>query len=171
MTVNGYNFKRRDYATDTLLLEAIRSRIHRRIYTPQPGQIQEAKIYDFPDSVAHYPGGITEMQKWLKENLVYPETSLELEEQGRVFVTFVIETSSLISNMKVAKSLSRDLDREAKRLIRSMPKWIQGCMRRGPFALVFIYLLYLFWNDEGPIKTGRLFCQVVLKLGQNSPIF
>jgi TonB family protein len=136
MTVNGYHFKRRDYATDALLLEAIHSRIHRRIYTPQPAPrpqpfvsiepIQEAKIYDFPDSAAHYPGGAAEMQKWLKENLVYPETSIELDEQGRVFVTFVIETSGLISNIKVAKRLSRDLDREAKRLIRSMPKWIPG---------------------------------------------
>ncbi|MFT6921391.1 MAG: TonB family protein [Crocinitomicaceae bacterium] len=134
INVNGYRFKPSDYATDKLLLEAIHSTIHtvtpvpnpKPPIRPYPQPIQEAEIYDFPDNAAQFPSGAAEMQKWLIDNMVYPEIAIALEDEGRVYLSFVIETSGLISNIKVEKGISKEIDREAKRLIRSMPKWIPG---------------------------------------------
>jgi protein TonB len=155
INVNGVQFKPSDYATDALLLEAIHSRIHRRIYTPQPAPIPqpflEIKLIQepitlFPDIEASFPGGAAEMQKWFKKNLIYPETSIQLEEQGKVYLSFVIEIDGLITNVIVERGISRDLDREAKRLVRSMPKWTPG-ENEGKFVRTRVRLPIVFTID------------------------
>ena len=49
-----------------------------------------------------------------------------MEEQGRVYLSFVVEKDGGISNVKVERGVSKDLDREAKRIVRAMPKWEAG---------------------------------------------
>jgi len=83
-------------------------------------------IIDFPDVEASFMGGESEMQKWMQENLQYPEISIEMSEQGKVYLSFVVEKDGTITNVQVIKGISRDLDNEAKRLIRTMPKWNSG---------------------------------------------
>lgn len=85
-----------------------------------------APIVEFPDVEAGFPGGPAEMMKWINDNVVYPQTSIEMNEQGRVFLSFVVEKDGSITNVKVERGISIDLDREAKRVVRKMPKWIPG---------------------------------------------
>ena len=85
-----------------------------------------APIVEFPDVEAGFPGGPAEMMKWINDNVVYPQTSIEMNEQGRVFLSFVVEKDGSITNVKVERGISVDLDREAKRVVRKMPKWIPG---------------------------------------------
>lgn len=85
-----------------------------------------AEIIDFPDVEAEFPGGIVEMTKWINSNVQYPEVSIQMEEQGKVYLSFVVETDGSISGIKVEKSVSTELDREAKRLVRNMPAWTPG---------------------------------------------
>jgi len=66
------------------------------------------------------------MMKWINDNISYPETSIEMNEQGRVFLQFVIEKDGTITNIKVDRGVSLDLDKEAKRVIRNMPNWTPG---------------------------------------------
>jgi len=89
------------------------------IKTPLP-------IVDFPDVEAEFPGGAATMMKWINDNINYPETSIEMNEQGRVFLQFVVEKDGRITNVKVDRGVSIDLDKEAKRVIRNMPKWVPG---------------------------------------------
>lgn len=63
------------------------------------------------------------LQRWVLENLQYPEISMEMGEQGKVFLKFIVEKDGTITNVEVIKGVSRDLDNEAKRLMRSMPRW------------------------------------------------
>jgi protein TonB len=88
--------------------------------------VVEAEVVEFPDVDATYPGGIAELQKWIAKSINYPQTSIELGEQGKVFVSFVVEPDGAISNVAVERGVSEDLDREAKRVVRSMPKWTAG---------------------------------------------
>ncbi len=81
---------------------------------------------DYPDVEAEFPGGAAEMQLWIASNVEYPETSIDIEEQGRVYLSFVVEADGKITNVEVVKSVSKDLDREAKRVIRNMPNWTPG---------------------------------------------
>ena len=83
-------------------------------------------VVDFPDVEATFPGGASAMMKWINDNVRYPQTSIEMNEQGRVFLSFVVEADGSISNVKVERGISPDLDREAKRIIRSMPNWTPG---------------------------------------------
>ena len=85
-----------------------------------------APIVEFPDVEAGFPGGPAEMMKWINDNVKYPQTSIEMNEQGRVFLSFVVEKDGSITNVKVERGISIDLDREAKRVVRKMPKWVPG---------------------------------------------
>ena len=85
-----------------------------------------APIVEFPDVEAGFPGGPAAMMKWINDNVKYPQTSIEMNEQGRVFLSFVVEKDGSITNVKVERGISIDLDREAKRVVRNMPKWIPG---------------------------------------------
>lgn len=96
-----------------------------RLYEPSQLQVEDP-IIDIPDVEAQFPGGIAEMVKWINENMNYPEIAIENEVQGKVYVSFVIEKDGSISNVEVLKGVSKELDIEAKRLIRSMPKWTPG---------------------------------------------
>ena len=84
------------------------------------------EVIEFPDIEATFPGGVLEMKKWVAENITYPEISIELNEQGRVYVSFVVEKDGRITNIKIERGVSKDLDDEAKRVIRNMPNWKPG---------------------------------------------
>ncbi|PHR35627.1 MAG: hypothetical protein COA38_01885 [Fluviicola sp.] len=88
--------------------------------------IEEVKseIVDFPDVDASFPGGNHLLKSWIKTNLEYPEISRELGDQGRVYVTFVVELDGSISNTKVVQGgVTDELNREAIRIIESMAQW------------------------------------------------
>ena len=86
----------------------------------------EREIIEFPDVEAAFPGGAAAMQKWINDNIQYPQTSIEMGEQGRVYLKFVVETDGTITNVEIERGVSKDLDREAKRVVRKMPKWVAG---------------------------------------------
>ncbi|MFT6245296.1 MAG: protein TonB [Salibacteraceae bacterium] len=92
---------------------------------PNPPVIVPEPI-DFPDVEAMFPGGAAELQKWIFANVEYPEASIEIEDQGRVFLSFIVEADGSITGVKVTKSASKELDREAQRVTRKMPKWTPG---------------------------------------------
>lgn len=83
-------------------------------------------IVDFPDVEAQFPGGEEMMRKWMQENIIYPEISMENGDQGKVYLKFVVERDGTITNVEVIKGTTRDLDNEAKRIVRNMPKWNPG---------------------------------------------
>jgi protein TonB len=84
------------------------------------------EVIEFPDVEASFPGGAAALNKFIVSNIQYPETSIDMEEQGKVYLSFVVETNGEISGLKVERGVSKDLDREAKRVLRSMPKWEPG---------------------------------------------
>lgn len=91
-----------------------------------PVVYKEKEVIEWPDVEAKFPGGAAEMQRWIAENVQYPQTSIELNEQGKVFLSFVVEEDGSISQVEIERSVSGDLDKEAKRLLRKMPHWIPG---------------------------------------------
>lgn len=88
--------------------------------------IVEQPIIDFPDIEASFLGGAAAMQRWIAENVNYPQSSIEMNEQGRVYLSFVVEADGSLSNIAIERGVSQDLDKEAKRLIRKMPNWEAG---------------------------------------------
>ncbi len=76
-----------------------------------------------PDTGAEFPGGQQALYRWLGENLRYPPAAVENNIQGRVVVSFVIEKDGSIGKVTVIRYKDPDLDKEAIRLIKSMPRW------------------------------------------------
>lgn len=72
------------------------------------------------------------LQEWLRKHINYPKIAMEMGIQGRVFIKFVVEKDGSISNVEVMRSVDEYLDKEAIRVIQSMPKWKPGKQRTKP---------------------------------------
>ncbi|MCR9172474.1 MAG: energy transducer TonB [bacterium] len=92
---------------------------------PEPN-VAPQEVIDFPDVEAEFPGGRDAMDAFIKENMNYPEIAKNSGTQGRVYLEFVVGNDGAISQVRVMLGVSPELDREAKRIIRSMPKWKPG---------------------------------------------
>lgn len=93
----------------------------------------DSTIVDFPDVGVEYPGGMGAMQKFIQENVEYPEEAREKGYQGRVYVTFIVEPDGSVSNIDVLSGgVHKSLNKEAMRLVRSMPKWSPGELNGKP---------------------------------------
>ena len=84
------------------------------------------KVYDVVENMPQFPGGPSAMFKFLADNIKYPMAAEEKRQQGRVIVTFIVECDGTVTNTKVAMSAGEDLNNEALRVIKSMPRWIPG---------------------------------------------
>lgn len=84
------------------------------------------KVYDDVDEMPSFPGGNYGLMTFLAQNMVYPVTAQENGVQGRVIISFVVETDGSITDVKVARSVDPSLDREAMRVVKAMPKWTPG---------------------------------------------
>lgn len=75
-----------------------------------------------------FPGGEAVMQQWISENLKYPEKAKAQGISGQVIVQFEVSNKGDIKKVKVVEGVSKDLDKEAVRLVKKMPKWIPATM-------------------------------------------
>ena len=64
--------------------------------------------------------------KWLSSNLRYPELAQQNNVQGKVIVKFTVEKDGSITNPTVVRGVDKDLDREAIRVVKKMPRWTPG---------------------------------------------
>ena len=87
---------------------------------------EETKVFDVVEQMPSFPGGDAELMKFLSTHIKYPVVAEENGIQGRVIATFVVERDGSISDVKVIKSVDPSLDKEAIRVLKSMPKWIPG---------------------------------------------
>ena len=70
-----------------------------------------------------------DLGKWLSRNLKYPARAQESGVQGKVYIEFIVEKDGSITDAKVLRTVHPDLDREALRVVNSMPKWKPGMQR------------------------------------------
>lgn len=83
-------------------------------------------ILENVDKEASFVGGFNELTKYIFSNINYPQEAIEFNEQGKVYLSFVVEKDGSISNIVVERGVSNTLDREAKRIVNSFPNWVAG---------------------------------------------
>ena len=81
------------------------------------------KVFTTVEKLAEFPGGIEAMMKWLQYNVKYPKEAEKAGEQGKAVVKFTVNKDGSISNATIIKSVSPSIDKEALRVVTSMPKW------------------------------------------------
>jgi protein TonB len=84
------------------------------------------KVFDMVEQMPTFPGGQTELMAYLGKNIKYPTIAQENGTQGRVIIQFVVERDGSISDVHVARGVDPYLDKEAVRVVKSMPKWLPG---------------------------------------------
>lgn len=129
-SVEQFYFKKNE---KTGLLEAIDSKSSTEFTKygafPQFENQYSNEIYTIVESMPQYPGGDDAMYDYLKNNLQYPEMAKDAGIQGIVYVTFVVEESGEISNVRVLRGIGGGCDEAAVNLIKSMPYWEPGYQR------------------------------------------
>ena len=86
----------------------------------------ENKVFEVVEQQASFPGGDAALFRYLNDNIKYPAVAQENGIQGRVTVSFVVERDGSITDVKVERGVDPSLDREATRVVKSMPHWIPG---------------------------------------------
>ena len=98
------------------------------IAAPEPPKhvVEETKIFTVVEQMPLFPGGDAALMGYLRDNIHYPTVAAENGVQGRVVVGFVVERDGSITDVNVLRSVDPSLDREAMRVVKSMPKWTPG---------------------------------------------
>lgn len=111
-------------------VEAVRNDIAVNTPPPPPAaaptEVVTNKVFDVVEVMPSFPGGNGALMSYLSSNVKYPVVAQENGVQGRVIVSFVVERDGSISDVKVIRSVDPSLDREAARVVKSMPKWNPG---------------------------------------------
>ena len=97
----------------------------------------DTRVYDVVEQMPQYPGGDAALMQYLSSHIKYPVIAEENGIQGRVVCTFVVERDGSITNIVVVKSVDPSLDKEAIRVIKSMPKWIPGKKNGSPVRVKY----------------------------------
>lgn len=84
------------------------------------------KIFTAVEEQAKFPGGASALTEWISNNLRYPELAQANGIEGTVTVKFTVEKDGHLTDPVIVKGVDKDLDKEAIRIIKKMPKWIPG---------------------------------------------
>ena len=109
---------------------------------------KEEVIFHVVEQMPEFPGGMGEAMKFLAKNIKYPASAQQAKIEGRVIVQFVVDKDGSISDVKIARGVSPDLDAEAMRVVSLMPKWNPG-KQRGK-AVSVKYTMPIMFRLETP---------------------
>ncbi|MBF1573914.1 MAG: energy transducer TonB [Prevotella salivae] len=94
-------------------------------------------VFDVVEVMPQFPGGQIAMLQYLMKNIKYPEQAMKEGIQGRVTVRFIVEKDGSISDVKPVLSVHPLLNKEAVRVVKSMPKWSPGKQNGKPVRVRF----------------------------------
>lgn len=109
---------------------------------------QDQTIYRGVEYMPLFPGGDSELMKFIADNIVYPKIAAENGIEGRVTVQFVVLETGEIANIEVLQKLDPALDKEAVRVVSTMPKWEPG-KQNGKAVPVYYTVPIIFRLDGG----------------------
>ena len=94
--------------------------------TNEESMPKQEMIYDVVEVMPSYPGGTTKLMEFLNNNVMYPKIAQKKGIQGRVVVKFIVEKNGMVTNVETLRQVNPELDNEAIRVVKSMPKWTPG---------------------------------------------
>ena len=86
----------------------------------------DGQVHDKVEQPPQFPGGYGALEQWKKQHIIYPEEAIASGAQGQVVVRFVILKTGEVADAEILRSIDPALDKEALRLVSSMPRWTPG---------------------------------------------
>ncbi len=115
-----------DQGTDDLNI--VREHKNEVIVEDKAPVVEETKVFTSVEQMPQFPGGEAELLKWISTHIKYPAIAMENNVQGKVVVQFVVTRDGSIGEVKIARGKDPDLDKEAMRVVKTLPKFIPGKM-------------------------------------------
>ena len=113
----------------------------------------KVEIFADPEQMPMFPGGETALLKYLQENIKYPPKAIKDSIQGRVVVQFLIDPSGCVGEVNVVRSVREDLDAEAVRVVKTLPKFIPGRMYgKAVSTLYTLPVSFMLQDKREPAK-------------------
>jgi periplasmic protein TonB len=91
-----------------------------------------------PQEQPEFPGGPEALNKFIKDNLKYPQEAADVNVQGKVIVKFAVNADGSVNRIEVLRSVNSLLDQEAMRVVSIFPKWRPGKQNGTPVAVWFV---------------------------------
>lgn len=109
------------------------------IYPKLPFHNGMNETFSVVEEMPEFPGGAMEMMKHIQKNIRYPEVAKEVGISGRCFLRFVVNTDGTITNIQILKGVTgcSACNKEAVRVIQTMPKWKPGTQNGKPVSVFF----------------------------------
>ena len=93
---------------------------------------EEAQVFFIVEDMPEFPGGEMALRTYIANAIKYPVIAQENGIQGKVYVTFVVGKDGSVSNASIARGVDPSIDKEALRVVNTLPKWKPGKQRGKP---------------------------------------
>jgi len=100
-------------------------------------EVLETPIFTVVEEIPYYIGGDEAKIKFLTENIKYPQSAKEKKIQGTIYVTFVIDETGKVTDVRVLRGIGGGCDEEAIRVVELMPPWKPGKQSGKPVRVQF----------------------------------
>ncbi|MBN1986116.1 MAG: energy transducer TonB [Prolixibacteraceae bacterium] len=107
------------------------------IETQEEEEEEEAQVFFIVEDMPEFPGGELALRKYIANAIKYPVIAQENGIQGKVYVTFVVDKDGGISDARIARGVDPSLDKEALRVVNTLPKWKPGKQRGKPVRVSY----------------------------------
>ncbi|MDR0232842.1 MAG: TonB family protein [Dysgonamonadaceae bacterium] len=98
---------------------------------------EKEQVFTHVEQMPSFPGGDKAMMEFLGKNIKYPVIAQEQGIQGMVVLRFVVGKNGEVSDVTVLRSLDPSCDKEAIRVVKSMPRWIPGKQNGNPVLVYY----------------------------------
>jgi protein TonB len=106
-------------------------------YAQEEKEEDEEQVFYIVEEMPEFPGGELALRKFIANAIKYPVIAQENGIEGKVYVSFVVGKDGRVTNARIVRSVDSSLDKEALRVVNSLPVWKPGMQRGQPVRVAF----------------------------------
>ena len=97
----------------------------------------DEEVFMVVENMPEFPGGTLGLMKYIQKTIKYPPIAEEYNITGKVYISFIVDKTGSVTNVKVVRGVDKNLDAEAIRVVKSFPKYTPGTQRGNPVRVMF----------------------------------
>jgi TonB family protein len=121
----------------------------------------DTTVFVSVEKLPEFPGGMARFYDFIIKNIIYPQKAYKNKEQGRVYVTMTVEKNGSLTNIKILRSASKELDKEAIRIIKLSPNWMPGIQNGRPVRVQYALPVTFNLEPETPYEIKATPLQII----------